>query len=550
MNSWFPSSRVQSPVAIWRGRLIAASAAVSTLALFGCGSMGSETSARECKSESPEIVCTKQGAIRGTTEGKTLAFKGIPYAKPPVGLLRWRAPEAPIPWHGIRDGSRFGLVCPQLVGKEVIGNEDCLTLNVWRPQRIQSKPLPVMIFLTGGGNHVFSGQGSPGFGGVNYNGELLSPEGVVYISFNNRLGALGFLAHPALDAERVEKVSGNYGSLDQIAMLNWVQQNIAAFGGDPKRVMLFGTSAGGGSICALMTAPAARGLFHRAAMQSSVPTGCELQTMTDAEKGTGRQLAQKLDCTDDISSACLRSKSATDIVRTMPGAFGMLPRQFGPNMDGHVFPEQPLAAIRRGAHLSMPIIIGNSNEETMQWAAGLGTVTDAVSYDAAIEKGFGSEAVHRIREVYSLNSFPTPQAAMVRITTDAFFTCQSSRVSRTLAQAQQQPVYRYLFAHSLANDPELKAQGAIHTVEHAFFFPWQGTYRPTETDLAIQHRMVRDWTQFARVGAISSPSEEVWAPVLQENAFLQIGATTTVKEGDAGAHCDFWDTVTLPWPHL
>jgi para-nitrobenzyl esterase len=145
-----------------------------------------------------------------------------------------------------------------------------------------------MVWLTGGGNHQFSGQGSGVFGGVIYNGEQLAPQGVVFVSYNLRLGALGFLAHAALDAERPEKVSGNYGSLDQIAMLQWVKRNIAAFGGDPSRVFLFGTSAGGGNICALMTSPLTRGLIYGAAMQSSVPVGCEMQISGTACRCCGR----------------------------------------------------------------------------------------------------------------------------------------------------------------------------------------------------------------------------------------------------------------------
>lgn len=215
--------------------------------------------AKSCSANEPDIACTAQGVIRGVIEGETLTFKGIPYAKPPVGTLRWRPTEPPMRWEGIRDGSRFGAMCPQIVNKQVVGEEDCLTLNIWRPRATRTEQLPVMVWLTGGGNHGLSGQGTAGFGGLNYSGEKLAREDVVFVSFNNRLGALGFLAHPALDAERREKVSGNYGNLDQIAMLRWLRSNIAAFGGDPGRIFLFGTSAGGGSICALMTSS----LFHQ-----------------------------------------------------------------------------------------------------------------------------------------------------------------------------------------------------------------------------------------------------------------------------------------------
>lgn len=493
-----------------------------------------------------DVVCTSDGAVRGAAEGDTIAFKGIPYAQPPVGGLRWRAPQPAQPWQGVRDGSRFGAVCPQWDGKAVIGEEDCLTLNVWRPKQPADKPLPVMVFLTGGGNHAFSGRGSPGFGGVNYNGEMLAPQGVVYVSFNNRLGALGFLAHPALDAESADRVSGNYGSMDQIAMLRWLRRNIAAFGGDPQRIMLFGTSAGGGNVCALMTAPAARGLFHAAAMESSVPTGCELQTLADAENGTGRLLAQKLACADATDAACLRGKSPQEIVQAMPGSFGVQPRQHGPNMDGHVFPQQPIAAIEKGEHAAMPVIIGNASEETMQWASGLGTPKDEAGYEAALAKAFGMAQAARVRAEYPMASTASPHMALVRATTDAYFSCQSRRVAAALTHSQSQPVYRYLFDHALQNDPELKAQGAIHTVEHAFFFPWQGSYRPTETDLAVQRRMVAAWTGLARAG---TPGPDWPADAAGARSYLYVGDAIAARHDDP-AHCAFWDTVRLPWPHM
>jgi para-nitrobenzyl esterase len=204
--------------------------------------------------------------VRGVAEGRTFAFKGMPYAQAPVGQLRWKPPVSAARWDGVRDGSRYGAMCPQINANEVQGDEDCLYVNVWRPSEKPNRPLPVMVWLTGGGNHQFSGQGSNGFGGVVYNGEQVVPEGVVFVSYNLRLNVLGFLAHGALDAERPERISGNYGSLDQVAMLQWIKRNITAFGGDPSRVFLFGTSAGGGNICALMTSPLTRGLIHGVAI--------------------------------------------------------------------------------------------------------------------------------------------------------------------------------------------------------------------------------------------------------------------------------------------
>ena len=505
-----------------------------------------------CATDGPDIVCTEQGAVRGVAEDDTLAFKGMPYARPPVGALRWRPTEAAASWQGVRDGSRYGPMCPQIIGKDVKGEEDCLYINVWRPRTIPVAPLPVMVWLTGGGNHALSGEGSGGFGGLTYSGANLVPQGVIFVSYNPRLGVLGFLAHSSLDAERPEKISGNYGSLDQIAMLRWLKRNIAAFGGDPNRIFLFGTSAGGGNICALMTSPLTRGLIHGVAMQSSVPMGCEIQTMADAKAGTGRRVATTTGCdTAADVAACLRSKSVTDIISALPGTFTVLPRPYGPNMDGHIFPEQPIKLIAEGKYPAMPVIIGTTSEETSPWANTAGQVTDETSYAAAIEKVFGTAARERILATYPVKSYPTPRTAFMQVTTDAEFTCQSRRVSRALFKVQTQPVYRYIFAHAQENDPALKAGGASHTIEHAFLFPGRGKYQPTDADVAIARRMVGYWTRMATTGNPNGRGDPQWPAYSPDNdAYLEISANTGAKSGPVNAKCDFWDTVTFPWPHL
>jgi para-nitrobenzyl esterase len=524
---------------------------VGALALLAltCGMAAAETT--DCP-PGADIACTEQGAVRGTVEGDTLAFKGIPYAAPPVGSLRWKPPQPAARWDGVRDASRLGSMCPQLIGKDVKGAEDCLYINVWRLQTRANRPWPVMIWLTGGGNHSLSGEGSAGFGGVVYNGLQLVPEGVVFVSYNPRLGALGFLAHPALDAERPEKVSGNYGSLDQVAMLQWVHRNIAAFGGDPDRVFVFGTSAGGGNICALMTSPLTRGLMHGAAMQSSVPSGCEIQTLADAEQGTGVRVVKALGC-DGVAdvAACLRAKSVDEVVAAVPGTFSVLARIYGPNMDGQVFPEQPIKAIEQKRFPPMPIVIGNTAGETWGWADSAGKVTDAASYAAAIDKVFGAAAREQILQLYPASAFASPRHAFTQLTTDAEFTCTSRRVARALSRAQNQPVHRYLFAHALENDPEQKALGPNHTVEHPFLFAWQGRYRPTEVDRMVQRQMVLYWTRLAKAGNPNGPGNPDWPAASGANdPYLEIGAATAAKSGDANAHCDFWDKTPLLWPHV
>jgi para-nitrobenzyl esterase len=497
-----------------------------------------------------DIACTAQGAIRGEAEGDLLAFKGLPYARPPVGELRWRPPAPPISWQGVRDGSRYRAECPQIVSKKVVGDEDCLTLNIWRPREGSAQRLPVMVFLTGGGNHGLSGQGSANFGGVRYAGGALVPSGVVFVSFNIRLGVLGFLAHPALDAERPERVSGNYGNLDQIAMLQWLRANIAAFGGDPQRIMLFGTSAGGGNICALISSPLARGLFHAAAMQSSVPTGCEIQTLADMQQRTGQRVVKAAGCDGEPDvAACLRRKSAVEMVSAVPAVTNVFPRTYGPNMDGLVFPDQPLKIVSRRAHAAMPIIIGNTADETLGWVRGGTAIADAPTYAAEIEKVFGAPARERILAAYPLSAYASPEDAFIRLTTDGQFTCPSRRVARAFSAAQKEPVYRYLFAHSMENDPPLKAVRANHTIEHAFLFPFQGTYTPNDADAAVQRSIVRYWTQFAKRGDPNDGAGPRW-PVAAGDAYLEIAASPSARNGPGPGQCDMWDALPVQWPHL
>ena len=355
------------------------------------------------------------------------------------------------------------------------------------------------------------------------------------MSFNIRLGVLGFLAHPALDAERPERVSGNYGNLDQIEMLKWLKQNVATFGGDPQRITLFGTSAGGGNICALISSPLARGLFHAAAMQSSVPTGCEIPTLAEVQSRTGQRVVKAAGCdaAADIA-ACLRGKSVTEIVSAVSAVTNVLPRTYGPNMDGVVFPDQPIKIIARRAHAAMPIIIGTTADETTGWVQTGPPITDAASYAAQIERTFGAAARDRILAAYPVGDYPTPQKAFIQLTTDAQFTCTSRRVARVFAGAQKEPVYRYFFSH---------------TMEHAFQFLIAGKYKPLESDLAVQKYMVGYWSRFAKTGNPGNARDPQW-PIAAGDTYLEISASPKTKRGPDAAKCNFWDALPVQWPHL
>ena len=501
-----------------------------------------------------EVVCTESGAVRGTIAGGVRAFKGIPYAKPPVGALRFRPPQPAEPWQATLAAERFGPVCPQLApGNKVVGSEDCLRLNVWTPAPRPAALLPVMIWLHGGGNAGLSGAGTASYGGVVYDGSLMVERGgVVFVTYNLRLGVLGFLAHPALDAERPEKISGNYGSLDQIAMLQWVRRNIRNFGGDPGRVFLFVTSAGGGNICALMTSPLAQGLFHGVAMQSSVPTACELQTLTDVQQRTGTRVAAATGCVNAADvAACLRGKSVDEIVGAVSGLTDIFARVYGPNVDGHAFPDQPARLIQSRRYTPMPVIIGSTADETRTFLNVIGAVPDAASYAEAVTRLFGAQSRDAILARYPAASFASPRAALEAATTDAYFTCTTRRVARLLTTAQTEPVYTYFFTHALENDPQERARGASHTVEHPFFFPWSGKYLPSDGERKLQDAMTLYWARMAVTGNPNGEGNPAWPRYdAKTDAYLQLEipprAGTALQKGQ----CDFWDTVTLPWPHL
>ncbi len=408
-----------------------------------------------------------------------------------------------------------------------------------------------MIWLHGGGNAGLSGAGSAS--GVVYDGSLMVERGgVVFVTYNLRLGVLGFLAHPALDAERPEKISGNYGSLDQIAMLKWVQRNIQSFGGDPGRVFLFGTSAGGGNICALMTAPAAQGLFHGVAMQSSVPTGCELQTLADSQQRTGTRVANATGCANasDIA-ACLRGKSVNEIVGAVSGLTDIFARVYGPNMDGHIFPDQPRKLIEARRYKSLPVIIGGTADETKTFLNAIGPVPDPTSYAEAVTKLFGVQSRDAILARYPAASFASPRGALDVATTDAYFTCTTRRVARLLTSVQTEPVYTYFFSHVLENNPVERARGAGHTAEHPFFFPWTGKFLQSEGERQLQGAMLLYWSKMAATGNPNGEGNPVW-PRYDAKTDAHLELATPPRAGTAlrKDQCDFWDGVTLPWPHL
>jgi len=535
----YARSRAVSPIALFFYLVSLSSAYILTL-----GAAAPLAAQQPCVSTSA-VVCTESGAVGGMLVGEVRMFLGIPYAKAPVGELRFRPPQPADTWRGVRSAEKVGSVCPQIENGSVVGSEDCLTLNIWSAAGPMDEPLPVMVWLTGGGNH--------GSSGGHYDGSLMARRAnVVFVTYNPRLGVLGFMAHTALDRERAEGVSGNYGTLDQIAMLEWLQQNIREFGGDPDRVFLFGTSAGGGNICALLTSPSARGLFHGASMQSSVPTGCELPVLSDVKQRTGARITTATGCADaEEVAACLRNLTVEELVSAVPGVTNVFPRWYGPNVDGHVLRQQPIEAIKAGRHSAMPVIIGTNLHETRGWLNTADPVTDAETYAETLTRVFGEEARGQILDHYPSEAFPTPQLALEAATTDAYFNCQTRRVAGALAGAQDAPVFRYLYTHSMGTNATTRARGAGHTAEHRFFFPDLAQGQASAGEVALQDSMIGYWARMVHTGNPNGGGEIAWPRYeLATDPYLELSTEMRPLSSLNGSLCDFWDGVQLPWPHL
>jgi para-nitrobenzyl esterase len=319
------------------------------------------------------LVQTESGIVRGIVGQDYRSFQGVPYAAAPVGDLRWRPPQPAVPWGAARDASEPGTPCPQIDprGGALLGSEDCLYLNVTTPYGPHAdRPLPVMVWIHGGGF-------ASGSGGA-YNGRNLAIKGnVVLVTFNYRLGPFGFLAHLSLDAESPSGLSGNFGLADQEAALRWVRRNIAAFGGDPSNVTIFGEEAGATSICAHLVSPTAAGLFQRAILQNGACLG--LLPRLDAAQNRGAALAESLGCGDlKAAPSCLRSRSAAELLKASaappksgePGAASG--PSWGPIVGAAGLPQQPADGFASGAFLKVSLMTGSArgNAAAVKGSAG------------------------------------------------------------------------------------------------------------------------------------------------------------------------------------
>lgn len=534
-------------------RLIGALFLSTTLAACSGGGTDSTEGTQDSPQSLPpepsaDTVATQCGTFRGSATEGVVAFKGLPYARPPIGALRWQPPAAPVCPLETRVADAFAPACAQLDadGNTLSLAEDCLYLNVWTPSGAfpSNDARPVLFFIHGGGNQ----QGSTSterLGVTLYDGSrLAAASDAVIVTVGYRLGALGFLAHPALSAESADQRSGNYGLLDQIAALNWVQDNIAAFGGDPQRVTIFGESGGARDVCSLVASPLASGLFHGAIMQSG---GCRQPALAQAE-ADGMTIARAAGCDATDSADCLRSASVQSLLdaigpEVMDNAF--VGENIGPVVDNHVLLDSPETVIAAGAHNIVPLIIGANADETGNSAP---LNLSEAEYTALIRTQFGVPLGDIILARYPASSYASPAAAYVALSTDVQFICPARRLARAAA-VYSQPVYAYRFAKAFESTL-LQRFGAFHGIELIYLFQQISAlqdYTATTADLAVESAMADYWGAFAHTGDANGGTNAVWEPYsAAADNVLQIAANIEQIVEPRADECAFWDTFSGP----
>src|SRR5580658_1400027 len=462
-------------------------------------------------------VRVQSGLVQGTMEDGVTAYKGIPFAAPPVGDLRWRPPQAPTAWSGVRNADQFARACMQvpIVSKElgmesVTTNEDCLYLNVWTPAKSANEKLAVLVWIYGGGFTI---------GGTSvslYDGKNFAKKGVILVSVAYRLGAFGFLAHPELSAEQGGH-SGNYGLLDQIAGLQWVKRNIAAFGGDPNRVTIFGESAGGIAVSMLAASPLAKGLFHGAISESGgnfAPArqanegGENMDTLATAEKN-GVAFLGKLGA---ASIADARAKSADAILKASPPGLG----GSWPIFDGYVLVGDQYKLYEAGRYNDTNVLIGTNSDEGALFVPAI----TAEAYKTTVRSGYG-EYADKILAAYPAGSNAEALRSARDLFRDTAFAWPTWTWARLQSKTGKGKAYVYYFSHRppYPNDPQFKDWGAAHGGEIAYVFGNFPSAMPaTPSDRKVSDEMSSYWTNFAKTGDPTATGLTRWPAVTAASA--------------------------------
>ena len=482
--------------------------------------------------ENPQdIIQTEQGRLSGVwadAEKVVCAYKGIPYAAPPLGALRWRPPQPAQPWDGVRACTAFSKGCTQPVNTLGYGgpspdqqSEDCLYLNVWTKAGVKQQ-LPVMFFIHGGGFSTGSGA-EPA-----YDGTALARNGVVVVTFNYRLNVLGFFAHPWLSEESDQQRSGNYGVLDMIAALKWVKQNIQQFGGDPENITVFGESAGAGGVLTLMASPLSRDLFKQAIIQSGVTTsiGMPLRGGDISAEQLGQQLTDQLGVQ---SLAALRALDPTTLQaaykRVFKADFFGRQMSIGPIIDDYVLLQRPLQHVEKGDCKHIRLIIGSNADEGSIFMPHF-PIKQALGYRYVIGKYFDQDT-RRIMELFPVAAGENPKRQLSKVLGIAMFVSPA----RLMARVHQEAGGTAYLYHLTRVPPETKriGLGAMHGLDISYIFG-TGKVLNTEIDKRLSTEMLNAWTSFARTGVPMLPQPLAW-PTYESKSDQHLEFGDTIKIG-------------------
>ncbi len=464
-------------------------------------------------------VKTTGGLVKGTTsaDGRIRIFRGIPFAAPPTGEHRWKEPRPAIPWEGVRDALEPGPHCMQgaIFGDISFprpASEDCLNLNIWTPAAADSDRLPVMVWIHGGGFQAGAGP-EP-----RHDGDALARKGVVVVTINYRLGVFGFLAHPELTRESGRKSSGNYGLLDQVAALRWVRDNIAAFGGNPQNVTIFGESAGLFAVSALMASPPAAGLFHRAIGESGGYFTAGMGTLALLPLAVTEQEGLKFGASLGAESlAALRAKSADEVLaaglKTQPW--------FSPNVDGYALPEDVYKVFAAGRQSKVPLLAGwNADEVRAGIVLGKQKPT-AESFTSDARKRFGNLA-DAILKAYPAATDAEALESAAALASDLFIGHATWKWLEVHSRTGGAPVYRYSFDRKIPVAPDAKVNGvaatsrdigARHAGEIEYVFGTLDSIRGVAweaSDRRLSDAMMTYWSNFARTGDPNGSELSKW----------------------------------------
>jgi para-nitrobenzyl esterase len=460
--------------------------------------------ARFATDNSP-IVSISDGRLRGMNQEGVVAFKGIPFAQPPVGVLRWRAPQPVKPWDGVLDAVAMKPDPPQ-ENATLKTSEDCLYLNVYKPAVKTGKPLPVLVWIYGG---------SLAYGGASiYPGERLAKQGIIVVTFNYRVGRLGFFAHPALTKEMSGELRGNYGYMDQIAALQWVKKNIAAFGGDPSNVTIAGESAGGGSVLVLMTSPMARGLFNKAILESPAIPGpraeaTPMRSLSDAESiAVDYARRRGIDGDGAASLAALRAIPADTLAQGTQGAisaiFGgpQLPGIAHCIIDGRLVIDAPQMILRAGRQAMVPVLVG-ANDHDLAY-------TTAQTKDELFAQFGHLEA--QARKQYDPAGNKTLKELTQEVIADKAMVEPSRHLAEEMTRAGQ-PAYFYRFSY-VAESERNTVPGAAHAGELIYVLDIPGYLKhATKSDADMARVVSNYWVSFIKTGDPNSGGAAVKWPV-------------------------------------